>query len=112
MAGAIDGRRVRGPLTLVEGRYYLLMGPAWCRDNAPAAGSTATVTLQPEGPPIADDFAAALAAEPEAQRFFYSVATFYRKNYVRWIETAKRAETRAGRIQETIALLKAHRRER
>jgi len=56
---------------------------------------------------LAPDLATALAAEPQAQQFFNSLATFYRNTYVKWIEGAKRPETRAKRIAEMIDLLKA-----
>jgi hypothetical protein len=112
VTGDIQGHKVRGALTIVDGAYYLLTGPSWCRDFHPPPGQMLSVRLQPEGPPLAPDFLAALEAEPEAQRFFFSVATFYRKNYVRWIEEAKRPETRAKRIADTVALLKAGHRER
>lgn len=37
--------------------------------------------------------------------FFQSVAPFYRKNFLRWIDQAKRPETRAGRIAEMVKML-------
>ena len=61
---------------------------------------------------LAPDLLAALEGEPEARRFFESLATFYRKNFIRWIEQAKRPKTRANRIAETIATLQAGKRER
>jgi uncharacterized protein YdeI (YjbR/CyaY-like superfamily) len=61
---------------------------------------------------LAPDFATALESEPEARRFFESLPTFYRKNFVRWIEGSKRPETRAKRIADTVATLKAGKRER
>jgi uncharacterized protein YdeI (YjbR/CyaY-like superfamily) len=61
---------------------------------------------------MADDVVAALDAEPAARRYFDSLATFYRKNFMRWIDSAKRPETRARRIAETVAALKAGKRER
>ncbi len=61
---------------------------------------------------MADDLADALRAEPVAQRFFESLATFYRKGFVDWVESAKRPDTRAKRIAETVAALKQGRRER
>jgi hypothetical protein len=39
---------------------------------------------------MAEDIAAALGAEPEARRFFESLATYYRKNFIRWIDGAVR----------------------
>ena len=71
--------------------------------------------LEPEGPQVetmADDIRAALIDEPEARRFFESLATFYRKGYVDWIEGAKRPDTRARRIAEAIDALNAGQRER
>jgi hypothetical protein len=34
-----------------------------------------------------------------------SVAPFYRKNFLRWIDQAKRSETRAARIAEMVKML-------
>jgi Bacteriocin-protection, YdeI or OmpD-Associated/Domain of unknown function (DUF1905) len=115
VTGTVDEYRVRGRLRAVGGAHYLELGPSWCRDCRMAAGARVAVSLGPEGPQMdsmAPDFAAALDAEPEARRFFESLATFYRKNFVRWIEDARRAETRARRISETVATLKAGKRER
>ena len=50
--------------------------------------------------------ASALDAEPQAKAFFEALATFYRNTYIKWIESAKRPETRAARINEMVELLK------
>ena len=51
--------------------------------------------------------------EPEAARFFDGLATFYRKNYLRWIDATRRSpEVRAQRIAELVVLMKAGRKER
>jgi uncharacterized protein YdeI (YjbR/CyaY-like superfamily) len=47
----------------------------------------------------------------DARRFFESLPTFYRKNFMRWIDAAKPPETRANHIAEVIVTLKAHERE-
>jgi Bacteriocin-protection, YdeI or OmpD-Associated/Domain of unknown function (DUF1905) len=115
VSGTVDGHKVRGRLRSGEGGYYLELGPAWCRDERVLPGTRVSVSLAPEGPQmgsLAADFAAALDAEPQARQFFESLATFYRKNFVRWVEEAKRPETRAKRIADSVAVLKAGRRER
>jgi bacteriocin resistance YdeI/OmpD-like protein/uncharacterized protein DUF1905 len=115
ITGTINGCAVRGPLDSDGARYFLSVGAAWRRDNGLEAGATVDVVLSPEGPQselLADDLASALAGEPEARAFFDALPTFYRKNYMRWIESAKRAPTRAARIAEMVALLKAGQRER
>ena len=66
--------------------------------------------MAPEGhqvDTVAPDIGDALRAEPEARAFFESVAPFYRNNYIRWIESAKRPETRSARIAEMVKSLKA-----
>ena len=113
--GTIQERGVRGAITRVDGQPVLDLGPSWCRDPEVAAGTTATIELAPEGPQLdsmAPDIAAAIVADPEARRFFESLASFYRNNFERWIESAKRPETRAKRIAETVVALRESRRER
>jgi uncharacterized protein YdeI (YjbR/CyaY-like superfamily) len=52
---------------------------------------------------IPEDLAHALAADPEAEDFFRNTAPSYQRNVLRWIANAKRAETRAKRIAQTVA---------
>jgi uncharacterized protein YdeI (YjbR/CyaY-like superfamily) len=62
----------------------------------PAAGSS----------PLAEDLAAALAANPAAGAFFDTLAQFYRKAYLRYIDaTTRRPALRAERIAEVTGLL-------
>jgi hypothetical protein len=91
-------------------QYFLPLGAAWRRDCRLEAGLKVDVVLSPEGPQsksLSPDVAAALDAEPQAQAFFESLATFYRNTYIKWIESAKRPETRTARINEMVNLLKA-----
>jgi hypothetical protein len=114
VAGSIDGHPLRGKLSATGDAFYLQLGPAWNRGRRFVGGERVSVRLEPEGPQletVAADVAEALAAEPVAQRFFESLATFYRKGYVRWIESAGRPATRAKRIEEAVAALKAGRSE-
>jgi hypothetical protein len=115
ITGTIQQHKVRGPLAAEGHRYYLALGAAWRRDNGLDAGDRVEVVLAPEGPQagtLAADIAGALAAQPEAKAFFDSLATFYRSNYIRWVEGARRPETRATRIQELLALLQAGKKQR
>ena len=116
VVGSIDGRRFRGSLATADGDFFLQLGPTWCRDpNVGRPGTQVAVVLEPEGPQfnsLAADFAQALVHQPEARRFFESLATFYRNGYVAWIESAKRPETRARRIADVVTALQAGRRER
>jgi hypothetical protein len=108
--GTVNGCIVRGSLGSDGTAYFLPLGAAWRRDNGLEAGAKVAVELAPEGPQaatLAPDVAAALAAAPQAKTFFEGLATFYRNTYIKWIEGAKRPETRAARIAEMVALLNA-----
>lgn len=50
-------------------------------------------------------FAQALAQNPLAKQTYQTLAPTYQKQYLAWIITAKRAETKARRIEEAIHLL-------
>jgi hypothetical protein len=111
VGGTIDGRRIRGRLSPAGGAWALTITPMWLRDTGTAIGDDVTVELAPEGPQradLADDIAAALAANPEAAAFFDTLAQFYRKAYLRWIDaTKRRPHVRAARIAEVVDLLAA-----
>ena len=47
----------------------------------------------------------ALKKQPAAWRYFEALAPSHRRRYVGWIESAKREETKARRLQEAIRLL-------
>ena len=51
---------------------------------------------------VPDDLAAALAENPEAQRFWDALPPGQRKLGLHWVGSAKRAETRARRVAETV----------
>ena len=115
ISGTIDGKPFRGPLELLGDSFILVLGAAWRRDNPVEGEASLTVVLWPEGPQagtMAEDITTALTKEAAAASFFAALPTFYRNNYVRWIESAKRPETRAKRIAEMVELLKAGQRER
>ena len=113
--GTVGGQPFRGPLVEIDGAWLLQLGPAWCRAPGFGPGDQVEVVLGPEGSQsttLGADMAAAFAAEPGAARFFDSLPSFYRSNYARWIESARRPETRAKRIAETVELTKQGKRER
>lgn len=115
VSGSVHGCAVRGALLAEEARYVLPLGPAWRRDNGLDGEAEIEVVLSPEGPQsdlLAADIAAALDAQPQTRVFFEALATFYRKNYIRWIESAKRSETRAARIHEMVGLLKSQKKQK
>jgi len=111
VGGTINGRQVRGRLSPTDSGWMLTVTPMWLRDTGVTIGDEVTVELAPEGPQrgdLAEDITAALTANPAAGAFFDTLAQFYRKAYLRWIEaTTRRPDIRAARITEVVDLLAA-----
>lgn len=109
ITGSLDGHGLRGVIDRDDDGHVVVLGPAWGRDCGPTDGATVDVVLAPEGPQrddLAPDVAAALDASPRAAAFFDSLAQFYRRAYLRWIDATKRhPDQRPVRIAEMIQLL-------
>jgi len=114
--GTINGMGVRAVVEPLGDGHGIFLGPAWRAGCGVAPGDQVEVVLTPEGPQrddLAPDIAAALEASPDAGAFFDSLAQFYRKAYLRWIDgTKRRPDVRAERIAEMVELLEAGRKER
>jgi hypothetical protein len=109
VAGTVNGMRVRAVIETVEGGLGFVLGAAWRRDCGIEPGDLVQVQVAPEGPQRGDlsaDFAAELDANPVAAQFFDSLAQFYRKGYLRWIDATRRSpQLRAERISVVVQLL-------
>lgn len=57
-------------------------------------------------PETPEDLATALNRQPQAAEVFSGLAPSHKRAYIEWITDAKRAETRAGRIAQTVEKLK------
>ena len=125
---ALQGGR-RPPVTVRVGRHTYRTTIGWMGGRALiplsaenrtaagiAAGDQVEVEIQHDDAPreavLPDDLAAALAEEPAALTFLESLAPSHRKEWVRWVEEAKRPETRSRRVAATVDALKAGQRTR
>ncbi|MGI8826569.1 MAG: YdeI/OmpD-associated family protein [Chloroflexota bacterium] len=52
-----------------------------------------------------DDLARALTAAPDALSAYEVLSFTHRKEYVAWVESAKRSATRSRRIEKTVEML-------
>ena len=114
LTGSINDEHIRGFPEAHEDGYRFPIGAAWLRDHEIEVGDRVTVSLEPCGPQaetVAPDIAAALESDPDAKIFFESLAPFYRKNFIRDIEGAKRPETRSKRIAAMMNTLQARRKQ-
>ncbi|MGD0378304.1 MAG: YdeI/OmpD-associated family protein [Streptosporangiaceae bacterium] len=109
VSGTVNGCRVRATLEPGDNGWAFAMNPARMQHTGLVAGSQVPVELSPEGPQrgdLAEDIASALEANPAAGAFFDTLAQFYRKGYLRYIDaTKRRPDLRAARIAEVTGLL-------
>lgn len=112
----IAGHSYRTTVASMGGRFLVPLNA----ENRVAAGVTAgeqvDVEIQVDTTPrvvtLPPDLDAALTDEPAARKFFESLSFTHRKEWVRWIEEAKRAPTRTSRIHQTVAALSEQQRTR
>ena len=111
VAGTVNGVRVRAVIEPVGDSFGFTLGPTSPSRAGLTAGDVVSVDIAPEGPQradLADDIAEALAASPDAAAFFDSLAQFYRRGYLRWIDaTKRRPDERPVRIAEMVRLLES-----
>jgi hypothetical protein len=114
--GAVNGMGVRAIVEPLGDGFGFVLGAAWRRDCGLAPGDDVDVVLKPEGPQrddLADDVRLALERNPEAGEFFDSLAQFYRRAYLRWIDgTKSRPDERQRRIDEMVDLCRRGEKER
>jgi len=107
--GTVNGCRVRVTIAPGDSGWTFALNPGRMNGLGIAAGSEVHVELAPEGPQradLAEDISAALAANPEAGAFFDTLAQFYTRAYLRYIDaTTRRPDVRAARIAEVVGLL-------
>jgi Bacteriocin-protection, YdeI or OmpD-Associated/Domain of unknown function (DUF1905) len=116
VAGTVNGCRVRVTLEPGDSGWAFTLNETRMLHAGIAVGSDAIVELAPEGPQrgdLADDIVAALDGNPDAGAFFDTLAQFYRKAYLRYIDaTSRRPDVRTARIAEVTSLLAAGIKER
>ena len=116
VSGTVNGMAVRATIARAADGWAFTVTPLLMRGTGIAVDTEVTVELAPEGPQradLAEDIAAALDADPAAAAFFDTLAQFYRKAYLTWIDgAARRPEVRAARIAEMVDLLASGTKER
>lgn len=107
--GTVNGCRVRLMIAPGDSGWAFTLNAGRMAGIGIAVGSDVLVELAPEGPQradLADDVSAALAANPAAGAFFDTLAQFYTRAYLRYINaTTRRPDVRAARIAEVVGLL-------
>jgi hypothetical protein len=92
-----------------NGAHYMAVTREMQKGANAAAGDTVQVTMAIDSEertvPVPEDLKAALAAAPQAEATFAGLAYSHRKEYVDWIEQARKPETRARRIEKALTMI-------
>lgn len=113
----IEGMPYRGSLVRMGGEHHILGILKEIREKTgKKIGDEIEVTLEEDTEPrrieLPQDLRAALERNPEAEAFFQRLSYTHQKEYIRWIEEARREQTRRRRIERAIEMLQQGRRER
>lgn len=112
----IDGEPYRGTLVRMGEPCHMLLVLKEIRQKiGKSFGDVVEVEIEADSEPrvveVTPDLKAALEENPEAQAFFNRLSYTHQKEYVQWIEEARREQTRQARLVKTIEMLKQKKRE-
>jgi hypothetical protein len=98
--------------TTVAARGGIYLVPLSAENRTAAnvkAGDEVDVDIEIDNEPrevtLPEDLATALSTDGEAMQRFEKLAFTHQNEYVRWIESAKRPETRQRRVSEAVTML-------
>ena len=106
----LNGYTYRNTIAVMGGRYMVGVSADVRAASGVKGGDTLDVEIvlddQPRVLEVPADFAAALDAEPAAKAAFEKLSYSNKRRHVEPIQQAKAAETRARRIEKSVAELK------
>ena len=106
----IDGYTWRSSIANMGGQFMLGVSQAHRAASGLTPGETYDLDLELDTAPrtvdLPDDLARAIDAEPGAREAWDRLAFTHQKEHVDAVEGAKKAETRASRIEKCLAMLR------
>src|SRR5437867_68239 len=110
VVATVNGYTWRTTVTRMGGEFLLGLNRAVREDAGVEAGDTVEVKLELDTAPrevdVPEALADALAADSIARAAFDRLAYTHRKEYARWIDEAKRDETRRRRVTQALEMLR------
>jgi Bacteriocin-protection, YdeI or OmpD-Associated/Domain of unknown function (DUF1905) len=103
----VDGRLAGQPFQATldpdgDGGHWLKIDAALCKAAGVVAGGTIELTIQPVDkepePTVPADLEQALAGNPAAKATWDDITPVARRDWIAWITSGKKAETRVNRI--------------
>ncbi len=112
----IGGHTYRTTVARMGGRFLIPLSAENRTAAGVAAGDQVEVDIEADTGPreveVPADLADALARDHAARTTFDRLSFTHRQEWVRWIDEAKKAETRATRLAKTVESLRAGKRAR
>ena len=112
----VGGYSYRTTVASMGGRFLVPLSAAHRKAAGATAGEHVEVDVELDQEPrdvsVPADLAEALALDDAAQAFFDGLAYSHRKEWVRWIDEAKKPETRNVRLAATVEAMQTGRRGR
>src|ERR1700761_2304610 len=113
VVATVNGYEWRTSVTRMRGEFLVGLNRE-VRDGAGVqAGDTVTLSLRLDTAPrevdMPEALAGALDGDPAARAAFDQLAFTHRKEFARWIDEAKRAETRDRRVAQALGMIRAAR---
>jgi hypothetical protein len=107
--GIIDGYPYRGLIANMGEGHMMVVKKEIREAIGKTAGDTVKVVMEIDTEPrivdVPEDLQQALESNQQVKERFDRLSYTHRKEYVEWIEGAKKPETRANRIQKTIEMV-------
>ena len=104
--GTIDGYPYRGSIANMGEGHCMVVKKEIRQVIDKSAGDTVKVVMDIDTEPriveVPEDFQQVLNNNPEAKEIFDTFSYTHKKEYVQWIEDAKKQETRENRIKKAI----------
>ena len=112
----VGGHRYRTTVARMGGWFLVPLSAENRTAAGVAAGDQVDVDIEPDTAPreveVPPDLTDALAGDDAARAAFEGLSYTHRKEWVRWVEEAKKADTRATRLAKTVEALHAGKRTR
>ncbi|OLE51414.1 MAG: hypothetical protein AUG51_23245 [Acidobacteria bacterium 13_1_20CM_3_53_8] len=110
VTGTLNNFPIRTSLApMGDGTHAMIVNKEMQAGAKVKASDVVKVVLEIDGHPrtveVPVDLKKALASAPQSKSFFNQLSYTHKKDYVTWITSAKRPETRARRVEETVKFL-------
>lgn len=107
---SVNGRTFRTSIARMGDEFWLGLSSARRTEAGVSAGDVLdldiTLDTAPREVDVPDDLAEALAVEPEAKAFWDTLSYSKQRWHAEQVTSAKKAETRAARVEKSVAMLR------